>query len=194
MPDSIKNRLLSEDDFWKYAEPDASYLLFVTVWGKLFKRKIWDTLRFPMVRFAEDEFILPSIVSQCDRIFVSDCIAYKQTLSSSSLVRSAYSIEKLSVPKSKLSVADHLITKGYYLFALKKVENAIADTCNARQSLRNNIAGKEFAQIIQSTRILTLKLSPHISVKKRFKLFIFTRFPHLYFKLTKFLYNLKNKR
>ena len=194
MPEAIKNRLLTEDDFWKYAEPDASYLLFVTVWGKLFKRKIWDTLRFPNVRFAEDEFILPSIVSQCCRIFVSDCVVYRQTISDSSLVRSSYSLDKLKVPESKLTVADYLIAKGNYSFALKKIDNAIADTCYAWQALGGRTAKESFTQIFRFSGDIIPKLSPHIAGKKRRKLFFFLHFPYLYMNLTQILYNLKNKR
>ena len=184
MPEEIKNRLLSEDDFWKYAEPDASYLLFVTVWGKLFKRKIWDTLRFPNVRFAEDEFILPSIVSQCSRIFVSDCVVYRQTISDSSLVRSPYTLKKLDVPLSKLKTADYLYSKDNYSFALKKAEKAIADTCYASIKLRSELSAQEFKCIFSHSRNIYKKMSHFLTLKKKLKLFLFSYCPRLYISIT----------
>ncbi|MBO4616876.1 MAG: glycosyltransferase family 2 protein [Lachnospiraceae bacterium] len=194
MPEAIINRLLTEDDFWKYAENDASYLLFVTAWGKLFKRKIWDTLRFPNVRFAEDEFVLSSIVSQCNRIFVSDCIVYKQALSDTSLVRSNCNILKLRIPESKLITAAYLASRGNYRFALQKAETSISDTCYFRQVFRDRTTKQDFVPIFEAAQNLIPELSPHINTHARLKLFLFARFPYLYFALTKFLYNFKNKR
>ena len=180
IPKSIKNQLLNQEAFWHYAENSKLYFLFVTVWGKLFKRKIWDSIRFPAVRYAEDEFVLPLIVSQCSKIYVSDCITYRQTLSESSLVRSPYNIYKLAVPESKLSAGEYLFSRGNYSFALKKLEYAIGDTCYAAACLRYKDASAEFKRLFALSRKLSFKLLPHVSFQKKLKLLLYSFFPKLF--------------
>jgi len=37
-------------------------------WNKLYKRRLWDTLRYPKGRIHEDEFVIHHLIFRCDRI------------------------------------------------------------------------------------------------------------------------------
>lgn len=66
----------------------------VIVWNKLYPKRIWETLRFPEERFYEDIWIMPGILSHCDRIaIVPDALVYHRKRASS--ITSTFSIHNL---------------------------------------------------------------------------------------------------
>lgn len=66
----------------------------VIVWNKLYPKHIWETLRFPEGRFYEDIWIMPGILSHCDRIaIVPDALVYHRKRASS--ITSTFSIHNL---------------------------------------------------------------------------------------------------
>ena len=180
MPDAIKNSIIDESAFWKYAENPKSYLLFVSLWAKLFKREVWDSIRFPDVRFAEDEYVLPKILEHSKRIYVTDAIVYKQTASNSSLVRSDYNFSKLARPASKLYVADYLFSKGIYSFAMQKLENAVGDAHYAALHLTDDNSKAKLKSIYVTACELSCNLAPHVSFVKKVKLFLLRKCKPLY--------------
>ncbi|MBR5992250.1 MAG: glycosyltransferase family 2 protein [Lachnospiraceae bacterium] len=180
MPDDIKNSVINEDKLWKYAENPQSYLLFVALWAKLYKKEVWDSIRFPDVRFAEDEFVLPEILSNAERIYVTDLVVYKQTASNSSLVRSDYNFHKLARPASKLFVADYLCNRGIYSFAMQKLENAVGDAYYASLHLTDEDSKSELRRIHANACALSKKLMPHVSLVKKVKLFFLRKCKKLY--------------
>ncbi len=49
----------------------------IVVWGKLYKRKVWDGVRFPKGRINEDSWVFPQVISRCDKIAVrGDCLYF----------------------------------------------------------------------------------------------------------------------
>lgn len=56
----------------KYYFDNTYEINFVTAWGKLFRRELWNKLRFKENIVFEDIDIMPSILLQCEKIVVSD--------------------------------------------------------------------------------------------------------------------------
>ena len=66
----------------------------VIVWNKLYPKRIWETLRFPEGRFYEDIWIMPAVLSHCDRIaIVPDALVYHRKRASS--ITSTFSVHNL---------------------------------------------------------------------------------------------------
>lgn len=57
---------------------------FISAWGKIYSRKIFETLRYPVGRLYEDDFLFHRIYSQADAVCYVDLrlYAYRQSLSS----------------------------------------------------------------------------------------------------------------
>lgn len=180
MPTDIMNREIDEDILWKYAENEKSYLLFVTVWGKLFKKEIWNDLRFPLVRVSEDEFILPKLLKIAKSIYVTDTIVYRQTLSEVSLIRTDFNFNKLKTPESKLFIADYLINRGNYSLALQKLENSIGDAYYASLHLKDADSVHAIKNLNSRSKDLCRRLLPHTGSQKKIKLLLFLYCPALY--------------
>lgn len=83
---------------------------YVVAWSKLYKKEIFNTLRFPIKKQHEDEFIIHSVVSQCKKIScVEDELYYYRQREGSIMA------EKFNV--KRLDYGDALIER--YFFAKK---------------------------------------------------------------------------
>lgn len=62
--------LMGKDALYKHYSIDNTIenINCVYVWGKLFRRKIWDELRFPEEILFEDIYVMPYILLKCNKI------------------------------------------------------------------------------------------------------------------------------
>lgn len=121
MPENVKNRVINTDEYWKASFDNDGYFIFIVNWAKLYKKKIWENLRFPEeYRKSEDEYLMSDILARCNTIYVTDYIVHKQTLTTNSITRSKPSMVTLLAPKSKLVTVSKLIKQKKYNYASKK--------------------------------------------------------------------------
>lgn len=66
----------------------------IVVWNKLYKREIFENLRFPVGKVHEDEFIYLSLYAEPRRIVYTDFVGIGYMIRSNSITRSRYSIDK----------------------------------------------------------------------------------------------------
>ena len=121
MPDNVKNRVITVDEYWTASFDRKGYFIFIVNWAKLYKKEVWEGLRYPAeFRKAEDEAVLADILAKCKRIYVTDYIVHKQTITESSITRSAFGLRHLRTPEARLITVAKLISQRKYLFAVKK--------------------------------------------------------------------------
>ncbi len=169
-PDDIKSRVISQNDFWRLNSNKETNLLFTVVWGKLFKRKVWETLRFgDGVRFAEDEFVLADLVERCNSFYLLDKTVYIQTSSHESLTRSAFNIDKLTSPESKLRIARYLLDKKLYGCAVEKWGIAAGEIILMTRLADNKETRDKLKALDRYLRYLGNKLFIHMDTSKKVK-------------------------
>ena len=73
-PVSSKEAIMGMDD-----EEDYTLLRYSAVWGKLFKKNLFETIRFPRGKYAEDQFIMWRLYLASKVIvrYQSDVYAYR---------------------------------------------------------------------------------------------------------------------
>ena len=122
IPENVKNRVITTDEYWKASFDRQGYFGFIVNWAKLYRKKIWENLRFPEeYRKSEDEYVLADILSQCNRIYVTDYVVHRQTLTANSITRTKLNINTLRAPESKLVTVSKLLTQKKYTYAVKKL-------------------------------------------------------------------------
>lgn len=79
--------LSSEDkeDFWLGDRTGA-----VVPWGKLYRRVLFDGIRYPVGRTAEDEYVTYKLLFGCEHLTVLDNILYRYYVNTGSVSRSDY--------------------------------------------------------------------------------------------------------
>ncbi len=75
------------------ASPDYSF--YVTAWNKLYKRSLFDSLRFPVGKLHEDEFVAHHIFDRCRCIAVVGEELYRYVQRSGSIMRGGVSVRSL---------------------------------------------------------------------------------------------------
>lgn len=120
IPKKYCNRLLSHREVCELLLfSDRTHVL--VVWGKLFKRAVWDGIRFAEdISLSEDQFIFEKLMERCKKIYFTDIVVYNQVFSKESITRSADSRKALYPSEGISLVTDYMIRKGYYDIALFK--------------------------------------------------------------------------
>lgn len=86
--------LIGRDDAVRPLGQDNNWY-WVVAWNKLYKRRLFDTVRFPVGKLHEDEFVIHRILLQCERVAcVSDAL-YNYVQHQSGITRSGYSLRRL---------------------------------------------------------------------------------------------------
>lgn len=117
IPDNLKNKVLDKRELLSLMYIENSYLWCVA-WGKLYRREVFDNIRFPVGKASEDEFIMPQILEKIKSIYLLDEELYHQTLSANSIVRSSITVKKLDATEAILYMIDYLIEHDLYELAL----------------------------------------------------------------------------
>lgn len=169
-PDSIKSCVISQKDFWMLNSNKETNLLFTVVWGKLFKKRVWESLRFgDGVRFAEDEFILGELVERCNSFYLLAKTVYIQTSSHESLTRSAFNKDKLTSPESKLKISQYLLDKKLYSCAVEKWGIAAGEIILMTKLAGDKETRDKLKTLDRYLRYLGNKLFIHMDISKKVK-------------------------
>ena len=71
--------------------------LFNSVWGKLFKASLWEGLRFPEGKICEDMYVSHALLYRTGDITIIDAVLYAYVQSGSSVMRCAFTLQRLDV-------------------------------------------------------------------------------------------------
>ena len=170
IPPEYSFRQIDSNEFWKLNSNKQLNILFTVVWGKLYKRKIWENLRFgDGIRFAEDELILPELIEKCRGFFLIDRVVYIQTSSIGSLSRSSFDYNKLNSPESKLKTTSYLIHKGLYDCAVEKWGIAVGEIILMTRLSNEVETKKKVRQLQRESFVLGKNLYRYMDIKKKIK-------------------------
>jgi len=70
-------------------------LNYVVVWNKLFKREIFDDIRFPPGKIYQDNYVIPKAIYKCKKIATLSVPLYYYYLNMESITNQEYSIKNL---------------------------------------------------------------------------------------------------
>ncbi|MGN1208104.1 MAG: glycosyltransferase family 2 protein [Christensenellales bacterium] len=174
------SKVLTFDDNNKFEQLYAkNKVVFITAWGKLYKREIFEEIQYPVGKINEDEFVCHKTLARCKKVCFEDAKYYYYVQRENSIMHQKYTKRNLDVfdglydrilffkanyPKLTLqAVYDYLvlIIKRYYKF---------------EKSLQKELLEK-FDKVYEENKTLLKKLSK----KRKMKLFLFKNF-RIFFK------------
>lgn len=132
----------------KICDPCISGWYYVTVWNKLYHRKILDGIEFPLGKIHEDEFVIHEILYQCERIVTLEEKLYKYVQRNGSIMSHEYGIKNLdaveAVCKRVLFYKKNEITENYsnisarlkYLYNIRRLNITMAPSRNEKKRVR----------------------------------------------------------
>lgn len=131
--DSIKQGLSRINEFTVYTESKMSaYLrnkIISTVsWGKIYKKSLFNEIRFPVGRLHEDVFTTYKLIHRADSVAVTNYIGYIYRINENSITTSKFSPQKLDSIYGKIECAE-FIEKNYPDLS-KQAYSEIIYACN----------------------------------------------------------------
>ncbi|WP_298770870.1 glycosyltransferase [uncultured Fibrobacter sp.] len=90
---------VSKMDFKIFAENKMDFLfstkqMYTTAWGKLYKRFIFDTLRYPVGKHHEDLFVTYKTIHLANKVVICDYPGYVYRMNEKSIVNESYTPQK----------------------------------------------------------------------------------------------------
>lgn len=92
LPDAV----WTPEDFWHYYEHIGKIPCVITS-NKLFRRELFSTLRYPIGKLHEDEFVIHYLIADCQKICCVSDRLYFYRQHSTSIMSNRYSIKHLDV-------------------------------------------------------------------------------------------------
>lgn len=127
----IKDAIWSEHDFW-----NAYYLInnvFCTVaWNKIYKKKLFENLRYKNGMLNEDELIIRSLVKKCNKIGITHRVFYYYVQRVNSITRG------LNNKIRSDAVIDELIERNNYFLKAKEYSLVEKNTRLLLKTLSDN--------------------------------------------------------
>lgn len=121
------------DKFTVYFEDKMSaYLkdnkINTVVWGKIYKRSLFNEIRFPVGRLHEDVFTTYKLIHEARSVAVTDYVGYVYRITENSITTSKFSPKKLDSVYGKLEQSEFI--KNNYPNLRKNAYSAIIYACN----------------------------------------------------------------
>ena len=121
------------DKFTVYFEDKMSaYLkenkINTVAWGKIYKRSLFDEIRFPVGRLHEDVFTTYKLIHKAESVAVADSIGYIYRVTENSITTSKFTPKKLDSVYGKLEQSECI--EKYYPNLKKYAYSAIIYACN----------------------------------------------------------------
>lgn len=103
--------LMDERSFWSFSLTKKTGVM---VTSKLYKKSIWNTLRFPEGKIHEDDATLVRIMRQCDSIVCTNRICMNYRIRSGSIMQTAFSEKNLDKLQFLTERVNYFLEKNYY--------------------------------------------------------------------------------
>ncbi len=172
IPRKYHDRLLSKREVCELFFIQSHVL--VVSWGKIFKKKVWDDIRFPdAIVKSEDQFVFPALMEKCSKIYFINEIVYHQTMTRVSISRSKLSRKHLWNAEGILEVMKYLIKMRFYDIAVYKFGLGTRHIIYLQDKLQDTESKAEIKRLIKLYKNIAKKLIPHVSLKNKFRFALF---------------------
>ncbi len=107
----LKEERLSADQYWQRMY-NIEAVPYVVAWNKLYKKELFEQVRYPKGKIHEDEFVIHEIVSQCGRISVTEKELYNYVQRRDSIMGQGYNRRRLQVLEAFAGRTDYFLKHG----------------------------------------------------------------------------------
>ncbi len=177
----IKNSIYTQTEMYtKLAE--SGYWFFVTAWNKLYKRSLFDDIRFPKGKYHEDEFVIHYIISHCGKVVCLQDRLYNYVQRQGSIMNSSFSVKNLDGIEAKLDRAVFFCERQLFDQAVASLVNIVDSLHKAHKELPEHSSQVIINTLKENAKLCFEKISKqtHISFKKKVKFTLFFKTPRLY--------------
>ena len=136
----IKNEVLTSYDALRRISGFPGSWYYVVAWNKLYKKELFNNIKFPYGKCHEDEFIVHKIFDKCNTISCVEERLYFYVQRTDSIMNQKYSIKRLDGAEACAERTKYFLEKKEYRFASKALSAGMSVLAGAYDRLDFNIA------------------------------------------------------
>ena len=171
-PATVKPGVYTQDEFWTQRFNSEVKIYYDVAWNKLYRRKLFESLRYPVGLIHEDDQVLYDVVSQCNLIALTDKIGYYYVIRDNSIMRTRRSLRNLSAPDAFIHWAEMFVKEGKWSFAEEALLYGVHELLFCEYG-KNGKRSKEYKAIKRRVRQLYHNMYGHLSMKRKVSVQLF---------------------
>lgn len=128
---AIKNEVLNKQEMYERIVKAPNWF-YVVAWNKLYKKSIFDDVKYKKGKIHEDELAIHHIVDKCERVATIDKKLYNYVQRNNSITHNGYRIQQLDIVEAFADRTDYFINKGENQFAFRmlvRMRTVLLDGC-----------------------------------------------------------------
>ena len=162
----------TEEDFWKQFFSSNAQTYCNVAWNKLYKKELFQNIRYPVGRINEDVYILYDLVSQCKKIAATDQIGYYYLFRAGSIMNRSGSLRKLTNPEAYINRARAFADRQLWYFSEESL------MCAVHNMLLGDFGeggkkSKEYRAVKREAKTVFSRLFRRMSLKRKISLSLF---------------------
>lgn len=92
----MMERILTKDNFYRILLRNVNWC-YIVAWNKIYRRRIWDKLRYPKGKIHEDEYMICDIINECDTIATTSLKLYNYVQRNGSITNKKFSEKRFDI-------------------------------------------------------------------------------------------------
>lgn len=178
----IRNEVLCQADMYERLSITPNWF-YVVAWNKLYKREIFQSIRFPKGKVHEDEFVIHHTIAESDKIVCIDDKLYNYVQRESSITHDTYDIKRMDNVEAFIDRAEFFLNNNNSLWAyrmLKRIRISLIDGYLALKGHESNYDKERIKELYMQYRQIYQRIPKKSrSLKRRLQLTIFNQSFHM---------------
>lgn len=169
VPDQLNAKILSGAEALSNIE-----IPLVVAWNKLYKKGIFDKIRYPKGKLHEDEYVIHKIFYQCKKVAVIDKPLYFYTIRQGSIVARMTTKridDSLEAFADRVAFADRMNWAEVMPAVVKRYCDYCIDRYQDIENRKYESVGDEYLDILWQSERNMLQRYPDIEIDKKYRIF-----------------------
>ncbi len=151
--DLIDNIVTSIEYWVAYYDFNYTYAYIVSC-GKLYRSKLFHSLRFNKGKINEDEFIIHKIVDQCKKISTMSDVLYFYVQRTGSIMQSKYTINRLDVCEAFVLRSEYFQRNKLHKYSQENIQKSMKLLSSAAINLeKSDLKTERYQNLLNMTKV-----------------------------------------
>ena len=179
---SVTSGVVTQDQYWERLYSSNHWGYYNVIWNKLYKRKLFQTVRFPVGKINEDIYVMHYLVGGCEKIALTDRPEYYYRYRQSSIMGGKRTLGHLDGADAYLCRAEYFIEQKKWRFAEASL-NAGKSRLFLDDYGDNGKNSPKYKALKKKVWVIYKQMFTHLSFRRRMSLLFYVAAEPLYAKL-----------
>lgn len=118
----VKTQVVDYHQYWDEYFKSRLDFIYIVAWNKLYKKEVFDKLRYTPDKINEDARIIESVINECNKITLLDKALYCYRRRGESITSTAISSKNYDAVEARLTRTREFLDKGEVYFAAQTLK------------------------------------------------------------------------